>query len=119
MTPDREARAPAPTMILHIKPDTDTEKYDTFAGRVRASSPSSRNTATMCAIPSRCTAKRAVEKEKPEPDAKPADYKPEYESYTELETLNSMVPIWKKQKSEVKDEEYNELLQGAASTIIR
>ena len=27
-------------------------------------------------------------------------------TYTELETLNSMVPIWKKQKSEVTDEEY-------------
>ena len=26
---------------------------------------------------------------------------------TELETLNSMIPIWKKQKSEVTDEEYN------------
>ena len=26
---------------------------------------------------------------------------PEYETYTEVETLNSMVPIWKKDKSEV------------------
>ena len=33
--------------------------------------------------------------------------KPEYEDYTEHETLNSMVPIWKKNKSELKDEDYN------------
>ena len=35
----------------------------------------------------------------------PEDYKPGMETYTELEILNSMVPIWKKQKSEVTDEE--------------
>lgn len=33
--------------------------------------------------------------------------KPEYEDYTEHETLNSMVPIWKKNRSELKDEDYN------------
>lgn len=31
----------------------------------------------------------------------------EYETYTEVETLNSMVPIWRKQKSAVTDEDYN------------
>ena len=44
---------------------------------------------------------REKSRQKPEPDPKPDDYKPEWETYTELETLNSMVPIWKKQKSEV------------------
>ncbi len=34
--------------------------------------------------------------------------KPEYESYTVNETLNSMVPIWKKRKSEVSQEDYNQ-----------
>ena len=32
----------------------------------------------------------------------------EYEKYSELDTLNSMVPLWKKNKSEIKDEEYND-----------
>ena len=32
----------------------------------------------------------------------------EYETHTEIETLNSMVPIWNKSKSELKDEDYNE-----------
>ena len=31
---------------------------------------------------------------------------PEYESYTEDETLNSMVPLWKRDKKKVTDEEY-------------
>ncbi len=33
--------------------------------------------------------------------------KDEYESHTEDETLNSMVPIWKKSASDVSEEEYN------------
>ncbi|MEG2939729.1 MAG: molecular chaperone HtpG, partial [Oscillospiraceae bacterium] len=31
----------------------------------------------------------------------------EYESYTENTTINSMIPIWKKAKNEVTDEDYN------------
>ena len=33
--------------------------------------------------------------------------KPEFESYTELETLNSMVPIWQRPKKDVTEEEYD------------
>ena len=33
--------------------------------------------------------------------------KDEYETYTEIETLNSLVPIWKKNKSKIKDDEYD------------
>ena len=47
-------------------------------------------------------------REKPKPEDAGDDYKPEYESYTELDTINSMIPIWKRGKSEVTDEEYNE-----------
>ncbi len=31
----------------------------------------------------------------------------EYEEYTEEETINSMVPLWKKNKNQLKDEDYN------------
>ncbi|GKU25374.1 molecular chaperone HtpG [Clostridium folliculivorans] len=31
----------------------------------------------------------------------------EYENYTEEKTINSMVPIWRKNKSELKEEDYN------------
>jgi len=33
--------------------------------------------------------------------------KDEYETHTEIETLNSLVPIWKKNKKKIKDEEYD------------
>ena len=51
-------------------------------------------------------------RQKPKPDDAPEDYKPEYEDYTELETLNSMTPIWKKSKADVKPEEYNEFYKS-------
>ena len=35
----------------------------------------------------------------------------EYEDYTEEETVNSMVPIWKKNKNELTDEDYNNFYQ--------
>ena len=91
-------------IILHIKPDTDTEQYDNFLDEygivaiVKKYSDYVRYPIQM---------EREKSRQKPEPDPKPEDYKPEWETYTELETLNSMIPIWKKQKSEVTDEEYN------------
>ncbi|AEB07688.1 Heat shock protein Hsp90 [Coriobacterium glomerans PW2] len=51
-------------------------------------------------------------REKPKPDDAGDDYKPEYESYTELETVNSMTPIWKKRSSDVKPEDYNEFYKS-------
>ena len=91
-------------IILHIKPSTEDENYEDFLNEydlvslVKKYSDYVRYPITMYREKSRM-------KEKPEDAGE--DYKPEYETYTELETLNSMVPIWKKQKSEVTDEEYN------------
>lgn len=45
------------------------------------------------------------------PDKKEGD-KDEYESYTEIETINSMTPLWKKKKTEIKPEEYNEFYKA-------
>ncbi len=47
-------------------------------------------------------------KVKPKPEDAPEDYKPEYETVYEDETLNSMVPLWKKPKGEITEEEYNQ-----------
>lgn len=48
------------------------------------------------------------EVELPKPDDAGDDYKPQYKTEQKLEVINSMVPIWKKRKSEVKQEDYNE-----------
>ena len=45
---------------------------------------------------------------KPRPADAGDDYLPEFENYTEVETINSMIPIWKRKGSEVSQEEYNE-----------
>ena len=51
-------------------------------------------------------------RQKPKPDDAGDDYKPEYEDYTELETLNSMTPIWKKRKSDVEQADYDEFYKA-------
>lgn len=96
-------------IILVLKEDTDNEKYSeyldeyTLAGLVKKYSDYIRFPITMY---------REKSRQKPKPEDAGDDYKPEYETYTELETLNSMVPIWKRPKSEVKDEDYNEFYKN-------
>ena len=51
-------------------------------------------------------------REKPKPEDAGDDYKPEYESYEELETINSMTPIWKKRSSDVEQSDYNEFYKS-------
>jgi len=47
-------------------------------------------------------------RELPKPEDAGDDYTPEYETYQELETLNSMTPIWKKRSSDVDQSDYDE-----------
>ena len=47
-------------------------------------------------------------RELPKPEDAGDDYTPQYETYQELETLNSMTPIWKKRSSEVEQADYDE-----------
>lgn len=48
----------------------------------------------------------------PKPEDAGEDWETQYEDYTEVETVNSMVPIWKRRKSEVAQEEYNEFYKS-------
>ena len=51
-------------------------------------------------------------RQKPKPDDAGDDYTPEYEDYQELETVNSMTPIWKKSASDVEQSDYNEFYKS-------
>lgn len=51
-------------------------------------------------------------REKPKPEDAGDDYTPEWEDYEELETVNSMTPIWKKRASEVEQKDYNEFYKS-------
>ena len=96
-------------IVLHIKDNTDTDSYDNFvseygvAAIVKKYSDYVRYPIMM---------PREKSRQKPRPEDAGEDYQPEWESYTEVETLNSMVPIWKKMKSEVTDETYNEFYKS-------
>lgn len=58
----------------------------------------------------------SVEKSREKPateEEKNADgYKPTYETFFEDEILNSMIPIWKKKKSEISKDDYNEFYKS-------
>ena len=48
----------------------------------------------------------------PKPEDAGEDWEQEYEEHSTLETLNSMIPIWKRKKSETSAEEYNEFYKN-------
>ena len=87
-------------IIMHIKPDTDDEKYSEFLESWRLQE-LVRKYSDYIRFPIRMEVSKTRKKE-----GCPDD-KPEYETYQEEETLNSMVPIWQRRKSSVKPEEYN------------
>ncbi|MFI3169013.1 MAG: molecular chaperone HtpG [Faecalibacterium sp.] len=90
-------------IILHVKANTETENYDNFLTQYGLSA-IVKKYSDYVRYPIEMEMEKSRAKEKPE-DAGD-DYTPEYESYTETETINSMVPIWKKSKGDVTDEEY-------------
>ena len=84
-------------IALHIKADTDDERYSEFLDEYRIKALVKKYSDYI-----RYPIKMEVTKSKLKEGTKD-----EYESYSELETLNSMVPLWKKSQGEVTDEEYN------------
>ena len=91
-------------IVLTIKDNTESENYDEFLEPYRVQG-LVKKYSDYIRYPIKMDMTRSRMKEKPA-DAGD-DYKPEWEEYTENTTLNSMVPIWKKSKKELKDEDYN------------
>ncbi len=89
-------------ITLSIKANTEEENYDEFLDSYRIQS-LVKKYSDYVRYPIRMEVEKSRMKEGTGTDEKPA----EYETYTEMETLNSMVPIWRKNKSELKPEDYN------------
>ena len=96
-------------VILTLKENTDEDNYDTYLSEYGLKDLIKRYS-NYVRYPIQMEVSKT--REKPKPEDAGDDYKPEYETYTELETLNSMVPIWKRPKNEVKDEDYNEFYKN-------
>ncbi len=88
-------------IILKIKEDTEQEKYSEFLEKYRISSLVSKYS-DYIRYPIMMETEHRKLREGSDLD------NPEYDTVSELETLNSMVPIWQKNKKDVTDEEYNE-----------
>ena len=89
------------TVTLHIKPKTEEENYDEYLDQYRISALVKKYSDYIRhPIKMEFTTKEPVEK------AEGKDGAPEYKDVTELRTLNSMIPLWKKPKNEITAEEY-------------
>lgn len=93
-------------IVLTIKEDTEDEKYSEFLESYRIQE-LVRKYSDYIRYPIRMEVEKTRMKEKAEGEEPDEEKAPEYETYTEIETLNSMVPIWRKNKNELTDEEYN------------
>ena len=87
--------APGTEIIMTLKEDTEEEKYSDFLQEYQIRS-LVRKYSDYIRYPIQMNVTRSRKKEDSE----------EYESYEELATLNSMVPIWQRAKKDVTDEEY-------------
>ena len=91
-------------VILKLKEDTEDEEYGRYMSQYTLQNLVKKYSDYIrYPIRMEVTSSRPVEKEDEN-----GEKKTEYESYTEDKTLNSMVPIWQKNKSEVTDEEYDQ-----------
>ena len=99
-----EKEAPGTDIVLHIKADTEDDKYGEYLEQYRLDD-LIKKYSDYIHYPIRMLMHKSRQKERPEDAGE--DYKSEWEDYDEWETLNSMVPLWQRPKSEVTEEEYN------------
>ncbi len=91
------------TIRIYLKDDTEEEKYSTYLDQYVI-----KNIVKKYSDYIRYPIVMAMEKSRAKKDENGNEIKGEYEKYYEDETLNSMVPLWKKNKSEVSEQELNE-----------
>lgn len=99
------------TVQLTLRDDTEDDKYDEFLEEYRLRSLVTKYS-DYIRYPIVMNVEKSKMKEASEEEKAKEDYQPEYETYREDERLNSMVPIWKKKKSEITAEEYNEFYKS-------
>ncbi len=90
---------PGTDVIMTLKADTEEEKFSRFLEEYELRS-LVKKYSDYIRYPIRLLVSKSRVKEGSDDD------KPEYESYSEVETLNSMVPIWQRNKKDVTEEEY-------------
>ena len=90
---------PGTDVIMTLKADTEDEKYSRFLEEYQI-----RSLVKKYSDYIRYPIRMEVSKSRLKADC-PED-KPEYESYMEEDTLNSMVPIWQRAKKDVTEEAY-------------
>lgn len=83
-------------IILEIKDDTEDEHYSEYLEQYRLTQLIKKYSSYI-----RYPIQMELEKSRKKEDSD------EYETYTEVETINSMVPLWKRQKSELTESDYN------------
>ena len=89
------------TIIMKLKDNTEEENFDEYLDEYTIKSLVSRYSDYI-----RYPIKMDVEKSRKKEDSD------EYETYTENETLNTMVPLWRKNKNEIKEEEYEDFYKS-------
>ncbi len=106
-----EKDAAGTDIIMHVKEDGEEEKYGEFLQEYTL-----RDLVRKYSDYIRWPIRMEVTKSRKTEDS-PED-KPAYESYKEEETLNSMVPLWQRKKSDVTREEYDKFYQEKFSDYI-
>lgn len=86
-------------IILFLKENTEDENYDDYLDQFRI-----KNLISKYSNYIRYPIKMEVNKTRPAPDSTEDD--PKYEDYKDYDILNSETPIWKKNKNDLKDEDY-------------
>ena len=96
-------------VIMSIKANTEEENYDEYLAPYSLSN-LIKKYSDYIRYPIRMEMEHS--RQKPKPEDAGEDYKPEYEQVKEWETINSMVPIWQRPKSQVTKEEYNDFYKS-------